>query len=205
MFRIYSRRLQASAVAGSASSSSQLPSSSPPLPPNSSAPTSPSSATAERAQMMMQMRKSPFGIGDKRTLHSHLLSEHAMTLKAAREEAAYRQRTLEERGVFDAAAREEAQQIKEEQAKTSEGKKHHEVRWVYFTATMGYLVGHIAAHQLFEVDDMRLPYDPVNGFINDLARQKVVFSKLDVLVHSRVVGQVLAAKDPRKPSALHAH
>lgn len=76
---------------------------------------------------MLNMRKSPYGIGNKQTLHSHLLSEHTMTVKAAREEAAYRQRALEERGVFDAQAREEAQKIKEEQAATPP--THRLLRW----------------------------------------------------------------------------
>jgi hypothetical protein len=154
---------------------------------------------------MMKLRKSPFGLGDKRTLHSHLLTEHAMTLKAAREEAAYRQSALEEKGLFDAAAREEAQRIREEQAATPEFKKHFEMRWAYITAALGYLAGHLAAHQFFAVEDMRLPYDPVNGFVKDLARQKEELLRVDSLVHAHVVGTVLTTKkNSKRPSLLHA-
>lgn len=158
----------------------------------------------ERTQQMLNMRKSPYGIGNKQTLHSHLLSDHAMTVKASREEAAYRLRALEERGVFDAQAREEAQKIKEEQARTPECERHAEIRWVYLVALVGYLLGHISAHNLFEVDDMRLPYDPVNGFVNDLALQKQMLSKIDDHVHTHVVGRILQTKEAKRQNVLHA-
>ena len=156
------------------------------------------SSARDRTQQMLNMRKSPYGIGNKQTLHSHLLTDHSLTVKAAREEAAYRQRALEERGVFDAQAREEAQKIKEEQANTPEGKHHAEIRWVYFVALVGYLFGHIAAHNLFAVEDMRLPYDPVNGFVNDLARQKEMLAKVDDHVHTHVVGKILQTKEQKR-------
>ncbi len=144
------------------------------------------------------MRKSPFGMGTKATLHSHLLSDHAMTLKAARQEAEFRQRTFEQRGMV-----EEAQRIKAEIAATPAGKQYDEVRWIYAVACVGYVAGHIVANNIFDTGEMRLPYDPVNGFIEDLARQKEQLASAEAHIHAHVVGPLLAARSNTKHSALH--
>lgn len=151
---------------------------------------------------ILTMRKSPFGM-QGRKLHSNLLSDHVLTQRTRREEALYRQRTLEERGKEDAEAREEAAKLKVETDATPEGQRSIEIRWIYVIGFFGYLTGHAVAHRIFEGEETRLPYDPVNGFLKDLEDKQKRDKIVDDDLKQRVLVRDAAALPASKRRALH--
>jgi hypothetical protein len=149
----------------------------------SSAAASPSPSTAShvkaQAQSAFRLRQSPFNMGGKKGLHSHLLTEHPLTLKAQREEGAFRQRVLAERGEYDAEARKAAEELKATIEATPEGQRMNETKWILAVGLGGYIFGHYLAYNLFYTAEVRLPYDPVRGFVEDLSLKRRQWDEQD--------------------------
>ena len=149
------------------------------------------------APKVFSVRRSPFALHQS-DMHSDLLSDHVMTQKAARDEAVHRQRVLEQRGQTDAVARAEAEKLHADIAATPTQQQYNEIRLIYVVLFCGYIGGHLVGHRYFAGGDgMRLPYDPVNGFIPDLELKKKDNLKCDAEMSRHVLGVVLSSKKSR--------
>lgn len=129
------------------------------------------------------LRRSPYNLNQP-GLRSTLLSDHPMTQKASREELAFRQRSLAERGDY-----EDASKVADAIESTPQGEQQSEYKYVLLFALLGYLSAHMVVFQIMG-EDTRLPYDPVKGFVDDIADAKKVTAKVDHYLEAQVVGSI---------------
>ena len=139
----------------------------------------------ERLHALFANRRSPKNLYSQ-GMHSDTLSDHPVTMKQARDELAYKQRKLVERGQYEKAVDVE-EQLESNDSAGKSGAEANEYKWVIFFLMLGYVTAHFTVFNYYYPEDMRLPYDPKKGYIEDIQRKEDSLQKLDSLVQSKVM------------------
>ena len=146
--------------------------------------------TMEASTNPFALRRSPYNLNQP-GIKSQLLSDHPLSQKASRDEMAFRQRMLAQRGEYDEAAK-----VAGVMASTAEGSRHEEYRYVVMFAVLGYLSAHVVVYQVMHRDDVRLPYDPVKGFVDELVARKTDADHVDATLRDLFSRSIRNAKKP---------
>ena len=154
----------------------------------------PATPEEERRRRIFELRASPSNL-HKEGMHSSLLSDHPLTQKAARDEMLYKQAKLAEQGLIDKA--EEAGN-KSGAIGTTEGLASNDGTREYtfglVAVVLGYCSAHILVFNYFHPDEVRLPYDPVAGFVEDVREKRKETERIDDFWNSLVKDAVYDAK-----------
>jgi hypothetical protein len=164
----------------------------------------PESVGVRNTRNAINMRKSPKALYTTE-MHSYMLSDHPSTLRAEREEVAFRQRMLEERGEW-AEAEQLADKLDAEDTKGgAAGTGANDYWWSLGAATAGYLTAHVVVFNYFHAEEVRLPYDPVQGFTEDLRakrrEQEAMERDMAVMVGKQIAPKVQKNGKPSKQQA----
>lgn len=138
------------------------------------------------------MRKQPTSLYED-TMHSNTLSDHPMTHRTSREELAYRQRKLTERGQYEQAAKAEEDALTRDREGRA-GAETKEYYWAIACAVLGYLVAHAVVFKYYYPDDIRPNYSPDRGYSDAVAARRENLEAVDTMVGLSVLESVYDRK-----------
>lgn len=145
---------------------------------------------------IFDLRSSP-NVLHVKGMKSSLLSDHPLTQKAARDELLYRQKKLAEAGLSEQGLAEGKRLDGAKEGTTSATASNEGVR-DYTLGIVVMLAGYLCAHNLvfsyYYKDNVRLPYDPSAGFVNELREKRKENLEVDALWNGTVKAMVVDEK-----------
>ncbi|KAH8611336.1 putative transmembrane protein [Trypanosoma vivax] len=140
------------------------------------------------------VRRNPTSLFES-NMHSNTLSDHPLTHRARRNEVAYRQRRLTERGYYEQAAIEEDARRRDKKDRGSE--EVGEYYSVLFFAALGYLLAHKFVFRWYYPDDIRMDYSLDSGYLEEVAARRSDLAAVDALVGVSVLEDVYSTQKER--------